>query len=111
MNYKKIMILYVLKFQVVVTFQKPLHSAETCEKLNLLQLNLQHVIHHVSTKAPQKVRSDLNTSEAILKPFEDVFEGMGALPGEPHLVVWYRTSSTASPPNPHSTERKDTKGC
>lgn len=72
---------------MVKTLQKPLLSAETCEKLKLIQLNHQHVVHHVSTKEKLNVPSYLNISEAILKQFEDIFEGLGALWGELHLVV------------------------
>ena len=63
-----------LKFQVVDSQNKPLLSAQSCEMLGLLQLNLNvpkdvHVVE--STPKPPL------SKDAILNKFKDVFEGLG----------------------------------
>ena len=63
-----------LKFQVVEGNSKPLLSAETCEKLELLKINCAPPAVQVNTM--QETTSKL-TRENILTDFKDVFEGLG----------------------------------
>lgn len=77
---------YFLKFHVMETSQTPLLSADTCLRLNLLQITSSHVIHSLdagktdSTTIPK-------TTEELISSYDDVFDGLGCLPGELHLKV------------------------
>lgn len=85
---------YDLKFQVMHTSQRPLLSAKTCKRLGLLTVNEKHVIHHVDMQGTASSHSTTGantdvptTTEGIISKYEDVFEGLGCLPGELHLEV------------------------
>ena len=65
-----------LNFQVVDTKNKPLLSAETCERLGLLQVTINEASEVNVVTAQDKPRVPL-TREAILKEYKDVFEGLG----------------------------------
>ena len=70
----------MLTFQVVSGSNKPLLSAETCQKLELLQLGSQAEALTLGAKyVPQ-------TAQSILQDFGDVFEGLGYI-GCSHFVV------------------------
>ena len=61
----------VLKFQVVSGLNKHLLSAETCQKLGILQFESQDEVLTLDVKhVPLTVQS-------ILKDYRDVFEGLG----------------------------------
>lgn len=75
---------HILRFQVMETSHIPLLSAETCQKLNLLQINTNHVIHNIDTK---EVSDAPNTTDEIISMYDDVFDGLGCLPGELHLEI------------------------
>ena len=65
-----------LNFQVVDTKNKPLLSAETCERLGLLKVTINEASEVNVVTAQDKPRVPL-TIEAILKEYKDVFEGLG----------------------------------
>ena len=65
-----------LNFQVVDTKNKPLLSAETCERLGLLKVTINEASEVNVVTAQDKPRVPL-TREAILKEYKDVFEGLG----------------------------------
>jgi hypothetical protein len=71
---------YSLEFQIVETKQKSLLSAETCEKMNIIQLN--ETVHSVS-----KMQQNELTKNYILDEYKDVFSGLGCLPGEYHFDI------------------------
>ena len=70
-------------FQIVNTrvAQKPLLSANTCQRLNLLSINSDEVVH-----MSQEVTTGLS-KEDILGRFSDVFQGLGQFPGEHHIEL------------------------
>lgn len=74
--------IYKLLFQIVKnkTYQKPILSAETCEKLGLLEVKADLCMVQQSTEIPWP-------KEEILHEFNDVFTGLGKLPGKYHLIV------------------------
>ena len=77
---------HFLRFQVMDTSQTPLLSAETCQRLNLLQVTSSQVIH--SLEASQALNASTpNTTEGLISYYDDVFDGLGCLPGKLHLKV------------------------
>ena len=68
-----------LVFQVIETNNKPLLSAETCEKLGLIQLNIAPLHSIAETNTPL-------SREEILNTYKDVFEGLGHI-GNASFVV------------------------
>ena len=74
---------FKLGFQIVNTrvAQKPLLSANTCQRLNLLLINSDEVVH-----MSQEVTTGLS-KEDILGRFSDVFQGLGQFPGEHHIQL------------------------
>lgn len=70
----------VLRFQVVESYNKPLLSAETCEQLGLLKVNIdpEESIH--------VLKSSYLTREQILGDYKDVFEGLGHI-GDTTIVT------------------------
>ena len=68
---------FKLDFQIVTTMvaQKPLLSANTCQRLNLLSINSDEVVH-----MSQEVTTG-QSKEDILGRFLDVFQGFGQFPG------------------------------
>lgn len=64
-----------LIFQVVNINQKPLLSANTCQKLGLIKFKQ---VNSISAK---------NSSELLLSEFEDLFEGDGQMEGEIELEI------------------------
>ena len=77
---------YKLGFQVVTTkvAQKPLLSANTCQKLNLLTVNTEDA-NEVVYMAKEVVGG--LTKEQILEDYSDVFTGLGQFPGEHHIEI------------------------
>ena len=75
-----------LNFQIVDTKNKPLLSAETCERLGLLKVTINETseVNTVVTEQ-DKLRVPL-TREAILKEYKDVFEGLDTL-GFPAVLL------------------------
>ena len=67
-------------FQVIKTNNKPLLSAETCEKRGLIQLNIAPLLNIAETNKP------LLSREEILSTCKDVFEGLGHI-GDAKFVV------------------------
>ena len=67
-----------LNFQVVDTKNKPLLSAETCERLGLLKVTINEASEVNVVTAQEKTRVPL-TREAILEENKDVFEGLGPM--------------------------------
>ena len=76
-----------LNFQIVDTKNKPLLSAETCEKLGLLKVTINETseVNTVVTEQ-DKLRVPL-TREAIQKEYKDVFEGLGHIGISSSFVV------------------------
>ena len=77
---------YKLGFQVVTTkvAQKPLLSANTCQKLNLLTVNTEDA--NEAVHMTKEVVGGL-TKEQILEDYSDVFTGLGQFPGEHHIEI------------------------
>jgi transposase InsO family protein len=69
-----------LVFQVIKNNNKPLLSAETCEKLGLIQVNIAPLHSITETNTP------LLSREEILSTYKDVFEGLGHI-GDASFVV------------------------
>ena len=69
---------HVLKFQVIQDKCKPLLSAETCEKLQLIQLNVHQLNDSVVPEPLSK--------EELMSKFHDVFNGLGHI-GDAKIVV------------------------
>ncbi|XP_011437820.3 retrovirus-related Pol polyprotein from transposon 297 [Magallana gigas] len=70
-----------LDFYVVEMDQTPILSAEACEKLGLLTVNVVHKL--TATSSQFKPMS----KEQILSEFKDVFEGLGEFEGEYHIEL------------------------
>ena len=66
-----------LKFQVVQGDIKPLLSAETCEQLELLKVNIDPPVQAQVNKVQDAQTTTPLTKEKILEDFKDVFEGLG----------------------------------
>ncbi|XP_078368291.1 uncharacterized protein LOC144652146 [Oculina patagonica] len=75
---------HALKFQVIQDKCKPLLSAETCEKLQLIQLNAS-VTDSVHQLKDSVVPEPLSREELMSK-FHDVFNGLGHI-GDAKIVV------------------------
>ena len=73
-----------LKFQVVENKCKPLLSADTCEKLQLIRLNVSvpESLHQVSESPMQNPLS----REDLLNKYHEVFSGLGHI-GDAKIVV------------------------
>ncbi len=71
--------------EVVETKHATLLSQDTCLQLNLITVGEQ--VHLIDEQSEVKV-------EALIKEYEDVFIGMGCLPGEYDIVV-YQASMTS----------------
>ena len=67
-----------LRFQVVVSYNKPLLSAETCEQLGLLKVGPEESTH--------VLKSSYLTRDQILGEYKDVFEGLGHI-GDTTIVT------------------------
>jgi len=76
--------IYTLRFQVMEPSHIPLLSVETCQKLNLLPINTNHVIHNIDTK---EVSGASHAMDEIISVYDDVFDRLGCLPGELHLEI------------------------
>lgn len=63
---------HCFKFQVVNGNHKPILSAETCQQLDLIKLNIDHQVHAVQETGTLPL-----TKESILRDFQNVFEGLG----------------------------------
>ena len=74
---------YKLGFQVVPTSvtRKPLLSANTCEKLGLLSINVPELINNANISTGEL------TEELVLKEYADVFTGTGLFRGECHIEI------------------------
>ena len=75
---------HTLKFQVIQDKCKPLLSAETCEKLQLIQLNasVMDSVHQLNDSVVQEPLS----KEELMSKFHDVFNGLGHI-GDAKIVV------------------------
>ena len=75
---------HLLKFQVVKSDCKPLLSAETCEKLELLTLNTPDIssIHQLGNSTAQTPI----TKETLVDKYKDVFHGLGHI-GDASIVI------------------------
>ena len=79
---------HVLKFQVVSGTNKPLLSAETCQKLGLLKLESQTEVLTLDVKqAPL-------TAQSILQDYQVVFKGLGHIGTSSFVVDPIRNTST-----------------
>ena len=74
----------ILKYQVMKHKCKPLLSAETCEKLQLILLNVSipENVRQISENLPQKCLS----KEELLSKYHEVFTGLGHI-GDAEIVV------------------------
>jgi len=84
---------HVLKFQVVSGTNKPLLSAETCQKLELLKLGSQAEVLVLDVKQTPL------TVQSILKDYEDVFKGLG------HIGISSFVVDPAAVPVQHTSRR------
>ena len=68
---------YKLRFEVVTTkvAGKPLLSANACQIMQLITVNMPESINNITT----------NSAEAVLDKYSDVFHRLGTLPGYVHL--------------------------
>ena len=66
-----------LNFQIVDTKNKPLLSAETCERLGLLKVTINETSEVNTVVTEQEKRRVPLTRVAILREYKDVFEGLG----------------------------------
>ena len=75
---------HILKFQVIQDKCKPLLSAETCEKLQLIQLNasVMDSVHQLNDSVGQEPLS----KEELMSKFRDKFTGLGHI-GNAKIVV------------------------
>ena len=75
---------HVLKFQVIQDKCIPLLSAETCEKLQLIQLNasVMDSVHQLNDSVVPEPLSE----EELMSKFQDVFNGLGHI-GDAKIVV------------------------
>ena len=73
-----------LQFQVVKDKCKPLLSAETCEKLQLIKLNtdITDSVHQVNDSSVQ----DSLSKEKLMNKYHDVFSGLGHI-GDAKIVI------------------------
>ena len=74
-----------LNFKIAPGHQKPLLSGETCTKMGLITIN---DINQEVSETPR---------DTLVKEYDDVFEGLGCLPGEYHIEI-----VTKIPPVQHS---------
>ena len=76
-----------LNFQIVDTKNKPLLSADTCERMGLLKVTINETseVNTVVTEQ-DKLRVPL-TREAILKEYKELFEGLGHIGFSSSFVV------------------------
>ena len=76
-----------LNFQIVDTKNKPLLSAETCEKLGLLKVTINET-SEVNTVVTEQDKLQVPLKrEAIQKEYKDVFEGLGHIGISSSFVV------------------------
>ncbi|XP_054278887.1 uncharacterized protein K02A2.6-like [Macrosteles quadrilineatus] len=78
---------YCMTFQIVdiPAYQRPLISAETCKQLKILQVKAQLCkVEDVDTSLSNNTNQQDND---IIDEFDDVFTGLGCLPGIFHLEV------------------------
>lgn len=71
-----------LNFCVIDTNQTALLSAEACEKLGLLTVNIVN-----SVDVTHKPRTEPISRSQILDSYKDVFEGLGSFPGEYKIEI------------------------
>ena len=73
-----------LQFQVVKDKCKPLLSAETCEKLQLIKLNtdITNSVHQVNDSSVQ----DSLSKDELMNKYHDVFSGLGHI-GDAKIVI------------------------
>uniref|UniRef100_A0ABM0MBB2 Uncharacterized protein K02A2.6-like n=1 Tax=Saccoglossus kowalevskii TaxID=10224 RepID=A0ABM0MBB2_SACKO len=71
---------YTLNFKVIAGKQKPLLSGDTCTNMGLITLN---VVNSISQEATPTCTSKDN----VIKQYNDVFEGLGCLPGEYKIEI------------------------
>ena len=64
---------YHIHFNIISGTQKPLLSARTCQAMGLITVN---TINHIK-----------DLEDPLIKQYEDVFQGMGCLPGDYHIDV------------------------
>ena len=69
-----------LRFQVVNSTNRPLLSAETCEQLGLLKVELH------PEESIYLVKNSFRTRDQILRDYKDVFEGLGHI-GDTTIVT------------------------
>ena len=83
-----------LKFQVVKTHCKPLLSAETCEKLGLIQVNeeVRDSLHLIESSDAKPL-----TKESLVGKYKEVFQGLGHI-GDTKILVDKKVQSVQHTP-------------
>ena len=76
-----------LDFQIVDTKNKPLLSAETCERLGLLKVTITDSVQVNSVASEQDKPGVPWTKENILNEYKDVFEGLGHIGDSSSFVI------------------------
>jgi hypothetical protein len=82
---------YKLLFQIMDVTNRPLLSSESCLAMKLITVNAQ-LVNQI------EVRTIGLTKECILKEYDDVFSGLGCLPGSYHLEVDNRVTPVKHQP-------------
>ena len=77
--------IFTKPFQVVQSTQQPLLSGSTCEEMGVLKIN-------------EDCNSVGSAHELLVNKYEDVFKGLGSLPGELHLSVRDDAKPVVNPP-------------
>ena len=93
---------HVLEFQVVDGDVRPLLSAESCQRLNLLNVLVKDSLHHVDT-VTQDSQYTPSTSKTviddyILTEYADVFEGLRCLADPYHKEIDPTAQTVIHPP-------------
>ena len=93
---------HVLEFQVVDGDVRPLLSAESCQRLNFLKVQVKDPLHHVDTvsRDSQCTTSTSKTviDDDILIEYADVFEGLGCLTDPYHIEIDPAAQPVIHPP-------------
>jgi hypothetical protein len=95
---------HTLEFEVVDSDVKPLLSAETCQKLQFLQV-LVNDKHDIDTVVHEEM--SVNACSNIFQEYADVFEGIGCLEGSYHIEIDPSAKPIIHPPRRVPVTLKD----
>ena len=95
---------HTLEFEVVDSDVKPLLSAETCQKLQFLQV-LVNDKHDIDAVVHEEM--SVNASSNNFQEYADVFEGIGCLEGSSHIEIDPSAKPVIHPPRRVPVTLKD----